>query len=477
MTYKKLIKWYILTVLLSSSYNLASNRTVEASEDVSGVESSSTPALEIDNNAAITSSMLIDADVNTISKVDSYYSLYSSLYSSITEKSKLRDDVLFSISAISTNWGVNGKVDTNNYFPTISVLTATSFEESYTLFIDELNDLSVDFNLSHDQTLEEQAKILQEIYQANNLESTIIEISEFYHSRNISEEVVGESALSSEVVEEVQNFESSSPDTTVNSEIAVSEGTGEQSVVQSESVNLNPTLFRTASLMFSMDTPTTYSATKLHKVKTGETLYRISQGYNVTVQQLKDWNYLSSDTIRVGQFLGVNGYYDDSQILFNSEQEFLSAILPDAKRAAEEFNLYTSVMLAQAILESSYGNSELAKISNNILGIKYLTSNYVEKATLEYKDDAFYESVEKFEKYDSYKDAIISYSNKIRNGVSWNSVIYKGVWPENTATYKDATLALTGVYAGDPTYNAKLNAIIERLNLTRYDNHIIKKMI
>lgn len=43
-----------------------------------------------------------------------------------------------------------------------------------------------------------------------------------------------------------------------------------------------------------------------HTVAKGETLYRISRQYGVTVQELKEWNNLSSNLISVGQKLRVS---------------------------------------------------------------------------------------------------------------------------------------------------------------------------
>jgi membrane-bound lytic murein transglycosylase D len=44
-----------------------------------------------------------------------------------------------------------------------------------------------------------------------------------------------------------------------------------------------------------------------HTVAKGETLYRISKEYGVSVQDLKAWNRLEDNTIHVGQKLIVNG--------------------------------------------------------------------------------------------------------------------------------------------------------------------------
>ncbi|MEI7735437.1 MAG: glucosaminidase domain-containing protein [Ferruginibacter sp.] len=47
-------------------------------------------------------------------------------------------------------------------------------------------------------------------------------------------------------------------------------------------------------------------AVKFHKVQTKEGLYSIARKYNVTVQQLREWNKLNSDALTVGQQLAVS---------------------------------------------------------------------------------------------------------------------------------------------------------------------------
>lgn len=46
---------------------------------------------------------------------------------------------------------------------------------------------------------------------------------------------------------------------------------------------------------------------------------------------------------------------------------------------------------------------------------------------------------------------------------------YKGTWKENTTSYQDATLYLTGRYATDSSYYTKLNAIISAYDLNKFD--------
>ena len=49
------------------------------------------------------------------------------------------------------------------------------------------------------------------------------------------------------------------------------------------------------------------AATVTHTVQKGESLYHISKQYKVPVAELKKWNNLTTDNIRIGQVLSVNG--------------------------------------------------------------------------------------------------------------------------------------------------------------------------
>ncbi|MBC1409115.1 glucosaminidase domain-containing protein, partial [Listeria innocua] len=56
--------------------------------------------------------------------------------------------------------------------------------------------------------------------------------------------------------------------------------------------------------------------------------------------------------------------------LSSSQQSFIDEILPAAQDGYQNSKLLTSVTLAQAILESNWGESGLSKNSNNLFGIK-----------------------------------------------------------------------------------------------------------
>lgn len=162
---------------------------------------------------------------------------------------------------------------------------------------------------------------------------------------------------------------------------------------------------------------------------------------------------------------------------FSKEQvEFLHKVAPEAIVVAEKYNVYPSVIVAQAILESDWGQSELAVEANNYFGVKgsYESQSY-KKVTKE--DDGSgvqYEVIADFAKYPSVKESIESNAKLVREGASFDAEYYKGAWVENASDYKQATKALTGTYATDIHYNKKVNGVIEDNNLEELDNILYK---
>lgn len=155
------------------------------------------------------------------------------------------------------------------------------------------------------------------------------------------------------------------------------------------------------------------------------------------------------------------------------QQAFLNQAVPMAQKAASQYGLYTSVMLAQAILESGWGTSTLATQGHNLFGIKGdYNGAYVTMPTSEWSStQGWYTIYANFRKYPSYYESFADNGDKLRNGVSWDSSYYKGTWVENTKSYKDATAWLQGRYATAPNYASSLNNLIQTYNLTQYDGN------
>ncbi|MFJ5562767.1 glycoside hydrolase family 73 protein [Lysinibacillus xylanilyticus] len=155
----------------------------------------------------------------------------------------------------------------------------------------------------------------------------------------------------------------------------------------------------------------------------------------------------------------------------NREIHFIDEIAP----LAVELNKQTggvlpSVTIAQAILESNYGKSELAIKANNLFGIKgSYKGKSVKMQTMEYKNNKSYTIETEFRAYPDLKSAFIDHTKLILEGTSWNEHQYYDVLA--AANYQEAAHALKkNHYSTDPMYPEKLIAIIEQYNLGKYDN-------
>ncbi len=75
---------------------------------------------------------------------------------------------------------------------------------------------------------------------------------------------------------------------------------------------------RLADVDWSTWTPHTFSdysqsSTTVHRVRSGDVLGLIARRYGVTVREIKEWNGLNNDLIRVGQTLEIRGVIDSAQ--------------------------------------------------------------------------------------------------------------------------------------------------------------------
>ncbi|MGX7100459.1 glucosaminidase domain-containing protein [Globicatella sanguinis] len=131
--------------------------------------------------------------------------------------------------------------------------------------------------------------------------------------------------------------------------------------------------------------------------------------------------------------------------------------------------LLVSIRLAQAVVESSYGNSELARNANNYAGIKASppwTGKVYNKDSQEERQGVLKFENSDFRKYDTIEDFVIDHSNFCESTEA-RKRIYANVL--STRDYKAQAYGLTGTYATDSTYGRKLIDVIERYNLTQYD--------
>lgn len=151
------------------------------------------------------------------------------------------------------------------------------------------------------------------------------------------------------------------------------------------------------------------------------------------------------------------------------QQEFLDKAIPAATTASSKYGTYTSVMLAQAAVESAWGQSGLAQEpNNNLFGIKgSYNGQSVNMNTGEYGNGGYYTTNARFRKYPSYTESFEDNGALLRNQMG---NYYSGTWVENSNNYTQATQnGLQGKYATDPNYAKTLNSVIATNGFDKYD--------
>lgn len=152
------------------------------------------------------------------------------------------------------------------------------------------------------------------------------------------------------------------------------------------------------------------------------------------------------------------------------QREFIETLVPIAQKLQRQYGVLASVSIAQAILESEYGESELASVYYNLYGVKTDEEDEdgVDLVTREFTDGEWVEIVDRFKVYPSWEASMTAHAELIYHGTSWDSDYYLDVLKGKN--YKAQTKGLqSSGYATDPTYSDKLIQMIELWDLSKYD--------
>jgi hypothetical protein len=153
----------------------------------------------------------------------------------------------------------------------------------------------------------------------------------------------------------------------------------------------------------------------------------------------------------------------------NPQQAFLDTAGGAARSVAARTGVPASITVAQAILESDWGRSALAREANNYFGIKAIGSlgsdGVVWMATSEYDPSGeLYQTLSAFRAYKSLTDSMSDYDRLLVTDSRYSAVMQATNDPKQFA----ALLVQAG-YSTDPTYADKLVALMDRYDLYRLD--------
>lgn len=164
-----------------------------------------------------------------------------------------------------------------------------------------------------------------------------------------------------------------------------------------------------------------------------------------------------------------------------TKAEFIKEFAPYAVEDMKKNGILASVTIAQGILESGYGNTELAKNALNFFGMKCSLSGNtwagstwdgVSKYTKVTKEDNgkgnLHDETADFRKYNSIAESVGDHSAYLLGAMNGSKKRYAGLCGEQDPE-KAITIIKNGGYATDASYIEKIMRIIKESNLTQYD--------
>lgn len=148
----------------------------------------------------------------------------------------------------------------------------------------------------------------------------------------------------------------------------------------------------------------------------------------------------------------------------NYRENYIEESAKLAVRVAKRNDLFPSVMIAQSILESDWGRSELSREYNNYFGIKEVKKgDGIVFETEEYVEGQSGRYMESFKKYSSKSESFNHYGKLLSTAKRYAKV-------KTAKDYREAAKYIQeGGYATDPNYAEKIISVIEKYGLNKYD--------
>ncbi|GAB2026449.1 glycoside hydrolase family 73 protein [Lactovum odontotermitis] len=148
---------------------------------------------------------------------------------------------------------------------------------------------------------------------------------------------------------------------------------------------------------------------------------------------------------------------------------FIQEIAPLAQTEHQKYGILSSLTLAQACLESDFGQSLLSAKYYNLFGVKaYGNAPKISLDTKEYENGKLITIKGDFRVYQSWQESVEAHSQLFVNGVDWDPDKYQSVLA--APDYLKAALAVQAAgYATDLNYADKLIKLIEEYKLYDYD--------
>lgn len=165
--------------------------------------------------------------------------------------------------------------------------------------------------------------------------------------------------------------------------------------------------------------------------------------------------------------------------LYSNENmiSFINSLEDAAISNYEDYGILPSITMAQAILESGWGKSELAKDYNNLFGIKADSrwdGTIATIVTTENYDDVIEAN---FRKYDNIDESIEDYGKFLKENSRYEeSGFFEGKnYKSQAQALENAGYSTAKNENGELIYGDKLINVIQKYNLMLWDNKVAKK--
>lgn len=159
---------------------------------------------------------------------------------------------------------------------------------------------------------------------------------------------------------------------------------------------------------------------------------------------------------------------DLSSLYFSSNaksQNFIDSVAQGAINSWTKYGVLPSVTVAQAILESGWGQSALSTQAHNLFGIKgSYNGQYVTMQTREVYNGQSYYIYDNFRKYANNSESVEDHGNFL-----YSNSRYANLLDDQSYASVARKLQADG-YATDPSYASSLIKLVEMYNLTQLDN-------
>ena len=182
---------------------------------------------------------------------------------------------------------------------------------------------------------------------------------------------------------------------------------------------------------------------------------------NIVQENIEKESY---DSVKVDlEFSNI--YLDDNK------KEFILKIFNGAIENYNKYGIVPSITIAQAILESGWGSSELAVNHNNIFGIKADSRWSGAIATISTSENYNDSTIANFRKYDSVDESLDDHGKFLSENPRYSEygLFEKKNYKNQAQALEDAGYSTAKDKNGQLIYAEKLIGIIEKYNLMQYD--------